>query len=63
MERIALLDPITKEILAIIPLKPKTFKTGSRGFSICEKVYLNGKKYQFIGYLVEIGSKPKGGAK
>jgi hypothetical protein len=41
-------------------LKPKEFKTGSRGFYALGKVEINGKRYQTQIQLVEIGSRPAG---
>jgi len=41
--------------------KPKTFKSGSKGYYVWGKaVDSEGKRYQVICNLVEIGSKPKG---
>jgi hypothetical protein len=37
--------------------RPKTFSTGSRGFYVWGKATIDGKRYQFSGNLVEIGSK------
>lgn len=34
------------------------FKTGSVGYTVSGKVMIDGKKHQFSGNLVEIGSKP-----
>ena len=36
---------------------PKEFKTGSRGFSLSQKMVINGKKYQIGLNVIEIGSK------
>lgn len=41
-----------------IKIQPKTFSTGSRGYNGAGKVMIDGKKYQFSGNFVEIGSKP-----
>lgn len=46
-----------------INLKEKEFSTGSRGFTVFGKALINGKRYQFSGNLVEIGSKPDAGDK
>ena len=42
-----------------VPLdfKERTFSTGSRGYYAFGKVVLDGKKYQVMANLVEIGSK------
>lgn len=45
--------------LASIPVSPKDFKTGSRGYYANTKVEIDGKRYQVQIQLVEIGSKPK----
>jgi len=42
-----------------ITIRPKNFSTGSVGFMGFGKVAIDGKKYQFTGNFVEIGSKPK----
>ena len=39
--------------------KEKTFSTGSRGFSVSDKIVIDGKRYQVGLNIVEIGSKPK----
>lgn len=42
------------------PVKYKEFKTGSRGFFVSGKFNaLDGKRYQIVLNIVEIGSKPK----
>jgi len=50
-------DDDGKEI-AMLPMPPKTFSTGSRGYHATAKVYIAGKKYQTNLMLVEVGSKP-----
>ena len=50
-------DEEGKEI-AMLPMPPKTFSTGSRGYHGTGKVYIAGKKYQGNLMLVEVGSKP-----
>jgi len=45
--------------LSDLPLFPKTFRTGSRGYYGQTKVIMDGKRYQAAVQLVEIGSKPK----
>ena len=42
-----------------VTARPKTFSTGSVGFMVFGKIVIDGKKYQFTGNAVEIGSKPK----
>jgi hypothetical protein len=45
------------QLVSILTLPPKEFKTGSRGFYGNGKVELDGKRYQVQIQLVEIGSK------
>ena len=47
------------ETLLTTELKPREFKTGSRGFSASFKVDNGGARYQTSINMVEIGSKPK----
>jgi len=47
------------QVLQVISLEPKNFKTGSRGFYGNGKIPINGKRYQGNMMLVEIGSKKK----
>ena len=47
------------QVLQVIELNTKTFKTGSRGYHGHGKVSVNGKRYQANLMLVEIGSKKK----
>jgi len=47
------------QVLQVIELNSKTFKTGSRGYHGHGKVPVNGKRYQANLILVEIGSKKK----
>lgn len=47
------------QVLQVIELNAKDFKTGSRGYHGHGKVPVNGKKYQANLLLVEIGSKKK----
>ena len=46
-------------LIGMLTLPPKDFKTGSKGFYANTKVDIDGKKYQAQIQLVEIGSKPK----
>lgn len=39
--------------------RDKPFSTGSIGYTVSGKVMINGKKHQFTGNLVEVGSKPE----
>lgn len=47
------------QLIAVLTLPPKEFKTGSRGFYANGKTEINGKRYQVQVQLVEVGSKPK----
>jgi hypothetical protein len=47
------------DLIGVITLPPKDFKTGSKGFYANTKVDISGKRYQAQIQLVEIGSKPK----
>ena len=47
------------QLLTVMSITPKEFKTGSRGFYANQKIELGGKRYQVQIQLVEIGSKPK----
>lgn len=49
----------TGELVSILSLPPKEFKTGSKGFYANSKVEIDGKRYQVQVQVVEIGSKPK----
>ncbi len=46
------------QVMALMALPPKAFKTGSRGYYANGKVEIDGKRYQAQIQLVEIGSKP-----
>jgi len=45
------------DIYGLLPLKAKTFKTGSVGFFATGKVEIAGERYQAQVQLVKIGSK------
>jgi hypothetical protein len=45
------------QLVTVITVPPKEFKTGSRGFFGNGKVELDGKRYQVQIQMVEIGSK------
>ncbi len=47
------------ENISSLPVMPKEFKTGSRGFYANTKAEINGKRYQVQIQVVEIGSKNK----
>ncbi len=56
---IAELKTSTGELLSVIQVNPKDFKTGSKGYYANAKTEIDGKKYQIQVQLVEIGSKIK----
>lgn len=43
----------------VVTLRPKEFSTGSKGFMLFGKTIIDGKRYQVVGNVVEIGSGPK----
>jgi hypothetical protein len=43
--------------LTVLPVPPKAFKTGSRGFYANSKIEIAGKRYQVQIQIIEIGSK------
>jgi len=45
------------QLITVLTLPPKEFKTGSRGFYANGKTEIDGKRYQVQVQLVEIGSK------
>ena len=45
------------QLVTVLTVPPKEFKTGSRGFFGNGKVEVDGKRYQVQIQLVEIGSK------
>jgi len=47
------------QLITVLTLPPKDFKTGSRGFYANGKTEIEGKRYQVQVQLVEVGSKPK----
>jgi hypothetical protein len=49
----------TGELITVISIPPKEFKTGSKGFYANAKTEIDGKRYQVQIQLVEIGSKTK----
>lgn len=57
MVLIAEIKDANGQVLGVLTLTEKEFKTGSRGYYTQGKVDLNGKRYQTQVQLVEIGSK------
>jgi hypothetical protein len=47
------------QMLTVLSVTPKEFKTGSRGYYANQKMEIGGKRYQIQVQLVEIGSKSK----
>jgi hypothetical protein len=47
------------QMLTVLTVAPKEFKTGSKGFYANQKMEIGGKRYQVQIQLVEIGSKKK----
>ena len=47
------------QLVSVLTVSPKDFKTGSRGFYANGKDEFDGKRYQVSVQLVEIGSKTK----
>jgi hypothetical protein len=47
------------QMLTVLTVSPKEFKTGSKGFYANQKLEIDGKRYQVQIQLVEIGSKNK----
>jgi len=45
------------QLVTVLTVPPKEFKTGSRGFFGNGKIELDGKRYQVQIQMVEIGSK------
>lgn len=45
------------QLITVLTLPPKEFKTGSKGFYANSKTEIDGKRYQVQIQLVEIGSK------
>ncbi|MFM8321621.1 MAG: hypothetical protein ACKOC5_11970 [Chloroflexota bacterium] len=54
---IAELKSATNQLLAVMTVTAKEFKTGSRGFYANQKIEIDGKRYQVQVQIVEIGSK------
>jgi len=47
------------QLVGMMMVEPKEFKTGSKGFFTNGKIAIGEKRYQVQVQLVEIGSKPK----
>jgi hypothetical protein len=56
---VAELKSAAGQLLAMLTVSPKDFKTGSRGYYANGKLEIDGKRYQVQIQLVEIGSKKK----
>ena len=54
---IAELKSENNQLLSVLTVTPKDFKTGSRGFYANQKIEIGGRRYQLQVQLVEIGSK------
>jgi hypothetical protein len=54
---IAELKSASNQMLSVLSVLPKEFKTGSRGYYANQKIEIDGKRYQVQIQLVEIGSK------
>ncbi len=54
---VAELKTDTGQLVTVLTVPPKEFKTGSRGFFGNGKVEVDGKRYQVQIQMVEIGSK------
>lgn len=48
------------ELVGVLSVSEREFKTGSRGYFGTGKIVVGGKKYQCQVQIVEIGSKPSG---
>ncbi len=51
------------QLVSVLTVPPKNFKTGSRGFYGSGKTEIEGKRYQVAIQIVEIGSKKESGDK
>lgn len=54
---IAELKSDTNQMLSVLSVLPKEFKTGSQGYYANQKIEIGGKRYQVQIQMVEIGSK------
>jgi len=58
MDKLAIVE-IEENPKGALTLRAREFKTGSKGYMIFGKLTIDGKRYQVMGNVVEIGSKPK----
>ena len=56
---IAELKSDSGQMLTVLTVAPKEFKTGSKGFYANQKMEIGGKRYQLQIQIVEVGSKKK----
>jgi len=54
---VAELKSDTGQLLTVLSVGPKDFRTGSKGYYANQKAEIGGKRYQIQIQLVEIGSK------
>jgi hypothetical protein len=54
---IAELKSASNQLLSVLTVTAKEFKTGSRGYYANQKMEIDGKRYQVQVQIVEIGSK------
>jgi hypothetical protein len=54
---IAELKSDSGQLLTVLSVTPKEFRTGSKGYYANQKAEIGGKRYQIQVQLVEIGSK------
>ncbi|HNT23336.1 MAG TPA: hypothetical protein PKM21_03145 [Anaerolineales bacterium] len=47
------------QLVTVLTVAPKEFKTGSKGYYANAKTEIDGKRYQIQVQIVEIGSKNK----
>ena len=60
---IAELKTDSGQLVTVLTVPPKEFKTGSKGYYTNGKVEIEGKRYQIQIQMVEIGSKKEAEAK
>ena len=58
MAKIIVIDDTDQQV-AILPLSPREFKTGSRGYRTDGRITLNGETVMVGANFVVAGSKPK----
>jgi hypothetical protein len=54
---VAELKTVEGNLLSVMAVPPKEFKTGSKGYYTNGKLEIEGKRYQVQIQLVEVGSK------